>query len=199
MAFFGLAEDAAQADDREKFLAGVHQGQRRTFAAPWLRPDPNARLEQFSAAEIEAVHFAIPAGVFARQGTSPFSPRRLPDLIGIKERRYLDASGLVRHRDIGDLMRYAALNQGMDMLARFGDFIPARTTDVQTRAERFFAQTFTRGTATSSSTRSRFTFTRSSRRRIPTGSTRSPFAAGRYSRAKAAAGVTRRRSTPTTD
>ena len=140
--YLGLAEDAAKAEDKEKFLTEARQAQRITFAAPWLRPDPNARLEQFSAAEIEAAHFAIPAGVFARQGTSPFRPAKLPDLIGIKERRYLDASGLVRHRGIGDLMRYAALNQGMDMLARYGDFIPAGTTDVRQSSSVFvqFAQ-----------------------------------------------------------
>src|SRR5262245_50993617 len=125
VAFLGLADNAAKAEDKEKFLSEARQEQRISFAAPWLRPDPNARLERFSAAEIEAVHFSIPAGVFARQGASPFSPAKLPDLIGIKERRYLDASGLVQHRGIGDLMRYAALNQGMDMLARFGDFVPA--------------------------------------------------------------------------
>jgi len=28
-------------------------------------------------------------------------------------------------------MRYAALNQGMDMLARYGDFVPAETSDVR--------------------------------------------------------------------
>ena len=140
VAFLGLAKDAAQADDREKFLAGVHQGQRRMFAAPWVRPDPNGRLQQFSAAEIEAVHFAIPAGVFARQGTSPFSPPRLPDLIGIKDRYYLDATGLVRHRSIGDLMRYAALNQGMDLLAHFGDFVPV-TADVGEEPGGFLSRT----------------------------------------------------------
>ena len=48
----------------------------------------------------------------------------MPDLIGIQERRYLDATGLVRHRDIGDLMRYAALNQDAEALARYGDFVP---------------------------------------------------------------------------
>src|SRR5262245_40829190 len=123
--FFGLAAEAAKANDKERFLAEAHAGLRQQFAVPWLTPDPNARLERFSAAEIEAVHSAIPPGVFARQGTSPFSPAKLPDLIGIKERRYLDASGLVQHRSIGDLMRYAALNQGMDLLSRFGDFVPA--------------------------------------------------------------------------
>ena len=125
IAYFGLAADAAKSDDKDRFLADAREGQRRSFAAPWLNPDPNARLERLSAPEIEAVHIAIPPGVFARQGTSPLSPAKLPDLIGIKERRYLDATGLVQHRNVGDLMRYAALNQGMDMLARFGDFVPA--------------------------------------------------------------------------
>ena len=57
----------------------------------------------------------------ARHGTSPLVPAKVPDLIGVQERRYLDATGLVRHRDIGDLMRYAALNQGADVcsLPRF--------------------------------------------------------------------------------
>jgi cytochrome c551/c552 len=129
VAFQGLAESAAKAEDKEKALTEIRQSERATFAAPWLPVNPNAQLEQFSAAEIEAVHLAIPPGVFARQGTSPFSPATLPDLIGIKERRYLDSSGLVRHRGIGDLMRYAALNQGFDMLGRYGNFIPAATSD----------------------------------------------------------------------
>jgi hypothetical protein len=141
VAYLGLGDDAAKADDKEKFLAAARQGQRQNFAAPWVRSGPNARLEQFSPAEIEAVHFAIPAGVFARQGTSPLYPPKLPDLIGIKERRYLDASGLVRHRSIGDLMRYAALNQGMDLLARYGDFVPVGKTDAGQTAGGFFADT----------------------------------------------------------
>src|SRR4029077_18018586 len=136
--FFGLADNAAKAESKNRFLAEVRQAERSAFAVPWLQPAPDRRLDRFSAAEIEAAHFAIPPGVFARQGTSPFSPAKLPDLIGIKERRYLDATGLVRHRGIGDLMRYAALNQGMDMLARYGDFVPAGTTDVS-RAPSAFA------------------------------------------------------------
>jgi hypothetical protein len=135
--FFGLADRAAKVESRSRFLAQIREAERSAFAAPWLRSDPYARLRRFSAAEIEAVHVAIPAGVFARQGTSPFSPAKVPDLIGIKERRYLDATGLVQHRGIGDLMRYAALNQGMDMLARYGDFIPAGTSDVRRAASAF--------------------------------------------------------------
>jgi hypothetical protein len=51
-------------------------------------------------------------------------PVAIPDLIGVRNRRYLDRTGLVQHRGIGDLMRYAALNNEMDFLSKFGDFIP---------------------------------------------------------------------------
>lgn len=49
---------------------------------------------------------------------------QIPDLIGVRERRYLDHTGLMRHRDIGDMMRYAALNQGADMLSEFAGYRP---------------------------------------------------------------------------
>ncbi|MCK5945582.1 MAG: hypothetical protein KAI24_26570 [Planctomycetes bacterium] len=68
---------------------------------------------------------AIPHGVLARHGSSPFAPVQIPDLIGIERRRYLDRTGLARHRDIGDMMRYAALNQGLDRQASWRDFVPA--------------------------------------------------------------------------
>jgi hypothetical protein len=60
----------------------------------------------------------------ARIRTSPLSPVKAPDLIGVKERRYLDHTGLVRQRTPADLMRYAAMNQGGDGLSSFGGFIP---------------------------------------------------------------------------
>lgn len=64
-------------------------------------------------------------GVLARQGTSFSHPVHIPSLIGVQYRKYLDATGLVRQRSIGDLMRYAILNEGMDTLAHFGDFQPS--------------------------------------------------------------------------
>jgi len=78
-----------------------------------------------SVEEIAATHAAIPAGVFARQGTSVLSPPHIPDLIGIRARHYLDSTGLQQHRGILDLMRYAALNQGADRLANYDGFVPA--------------------------------------------------------------------------
>ncbi len=96
----------------------------KDFDAPWLQPGLRERLAQMSIEDLAAARAAIPEGVLARQRSSVFSPPRIPDLFGIKARSYLDSSGLVRHRTIADLMRYAALNQGGDSLSSFGDFIP---------------------------------------------------------------------------
>ena len=74
--------------------------------------------------QITEWHAAIPPGVIARHGTSPLYPPKVPDLIGVKERKYLDHTGLQLHRSIADMMRYGALNQGADMLASYGGFIP---------------------------------------------------------------------------
>ena len=116
--------EAAQAKDKSEALKELRSFMRRSYAAPWLGDDPNARPEQMSVDEISTVLEAIIPGICARQGTSIFFPARIPDLIGVRDRRYLDSTGLVQHRTIADLMRYAALNQGADMLSRYGTFIP---------------------------------------------------------------------------
>jgi len=101
---------------------------RLLFGMPWMRPDPLTRIEQMSLAELISTYEAIPPGVLARHGSSPLHPVQVPDLIGVKDRRYLDRTGLVRHRDIDDLMRYGALNQDGDLLSRYGDFRPLELT-----------------------------------------------------------------------
>jgi len=119
--------------------------ERSFFGAPWVKPDPQAGLDQMSVAQMAEWHAAIPPGVIARQGSSPLYPPQVPDLIGIKEWKYLDHTGLVQHRSIADLMRYSALNQGADDLASYGGFIPAardfRTPpDPATRGQNIFKQ-----------------------------------------------------------
>ncbi|HEY2017932.1 MAG TPA: hypothetical protein VGH38_30720 [Bryobacteraceae bacterium] len=97
---------------------------RMLYSAPWIHPDYYPEIETLGWADMAARHEAIPPGVLARHGTSPTAPAKVPDLIGIQERRYLDATGLMRRRDIGDLMRYAAMNQDGDVLGRYGTFVP---------------------------------------------------------------------------
>lgn len=107
---------------------------RQLFAVPWLKDDPHARLQDMSTEEFAALYEAVPPGVISRFGTSILYPPQVPDLIGVKDRRYLDHTGLVRQRNIEDLMRYLALVQGGDLLDRFGPYTPGGepTPDVKT-------------------------------------------------------------------
>jgi hypothetical protein len=106
--------------------------QRSLFAVPWSNPDPLAGLERMSAAQLAEPMEAIPPGVLARHRSSLAYPQSIPDLTGVKDRLYLDKTGLVQKRSIADLMRYMALNQQADNLSQFGPFIPA-AADFRTR------------------------------------------------------------------
>lgn len=102
------------------------------FGAPWLQPDPLNRAANMSDDQLHSLWKAEPAGVMARHRSSPFDPVQVPDLIGVKDRHYLDRTGLQQQRSIVDLMRYAALNQGADGLSSFNGFIPADIPDFKT-------------------------------------------------------------------
>jgi Di-haem oxidoreductase, putative peroxidase len=115
----------AKAKDHVHALSDVRANERCLYAVPWLRPDPLANIDRTVLNDIAVRHDAIPAGVIARHGTNPDYPAQVPDLIGVKDRRYLDHTGLQQHRGPVDLMRYAALNQGADDLSDFDGFIPA--------------------------------------------------------------------------
>jgi hypothetical protein len=97
---------------------------RGLFAVPWQNPDPHSELEKMTPADIAGLYDSMPPGVIARGRTSPLFPVQVSDLIGVQHRRYLDHTGLQVNRGLADLMRYAALNQGMDDLASFDGFVP---------------------------------------------------------------------------
>ncbi len=86
-----------------------------------------------SLEELLAAGDAIPPGVTARSHTSMLLPPQIPDLIGVKDRRFLDHTGLVLHREIGDLMRYSALVQDAIGLAWYGETQPEPSTGRATR------------------------------------------------------------------
>ena len=92
--------------------------------APWDR-DVTSRLDAMSTKDLQQAASAIPAGVLVRQGTSVLSPPAVPDLIGLRDRKYLDKTGLGRHRGVADVMRYAAMNQSLDVLGSYDGFVPA--------------------------------------------------------------------------
>lgn len=92
----------------------------RQFEMPWLKDDINRLTESMNLDELIAAGEAIPPGVTARANTSMLLPPQIPDLIGVRERRFLDHTGLIRHRTIGDLMRYSSLSQDVFSSDRYG-------------------------------------------------------------------------------
>jgi hypothetical protein len=102
-----------------------------------LIPDPNAT---FASDEEFFDLNRVTAGVRARMGTSLHAPVKIADLIGIKDRKYLDHTGMVQQRSIADLMRYAATNYGeahMQALSQYGTFRPMGELPDPSTLERF--------------------------------------------------------------
>jgi hypothetical protein len=88
----------------------------RQFGVPWIRGDIHKGLKTMSGDEIAALFAAQPPGAIDRVNGSPFFLTKVPDLIGIRDRRYIDHTATHKHRNAGDLMRYAALVECCDSL-----------------------------------------------------------------------------------
>lgn len=122
------AENSLKSTSKEnlqQFNEGMRTGRKGLQKAPWISHSSQLELDTINAARIIAYLKAIPPGVMIRHGSNFNQPANIPDLIGIKDRKYLDFTGLMMHRNVGDLMRYAAFNQTLDMLNSYNDFIPA--------------------------------------------------------------------------
>jgi len=122
--------DPGFVDQRKKVLF-------RSMSVPWLTPDPAEPLKQLSATGLLELLLAPVSGTFPRARTSRIFPPVVSDLIGIRDRKYLDATGLVRHRSIGDLMRYAAIVTGAEDLAHYNGFRPEGELPDPSTLERF--------------------------------------------------------------
>ncbi len=121
---FRWRANAAAAPDADAYAAQVRTFAKRLHAAPFLKPDPEDRIDAMSLDDIASLFEEYPPGVAPRHRGNSFTAIQVPDLIGVRERRYLDRTGLEIQRSPGDMMRYAAMNQGADMLASYAGFIP---------------------------------------------------------------------------
>lgn len=81
----------------------------RAYGVPWRKDDVHETLRSAQQADYEALDLAARAGGIPRWNGSPLFPAKVPDLIGIKDRKYIDHTATHLHRNLGDLMRYAAL------------------------------------------------------------------------------------------
>jgi hypothetical protein len=100
----------------------IQQFTRRLSWAPWAPATFKSMPD--SASEMIQYFQSMPAGVSDRQGCAYGYPLTMPSLIGVKDIKYLDHTGLMKHEGPGDMMRYAAFNQGMDMLTAYNNYIP---------------------------------------------------------------------------
>jgi hypothetical protein len=110
----GLIHEASRAiTGAAPFLMGNEPLGTRLYQAygmPWKKDDINARLKTIAPGEYQAYLAAYSLGAAnTRWNGSLFYPSKVPDLIGVKERKYLDSTATHLNRSIGDLMRYAAL------------------------------------------------------------------------------------------
>ena len=96
---------------------------------PWIKEGPNARIMEMTLEEYAATREAIPAGVYPNHNGSMFSPARIADLIGLKQRRYMDFTAHMRHRSPSDVMRFTDFHQWESKYASFGPYQPQKIPD----------------------------------------------------------------------
>jgi Di-haem oxidoreductase, putative peroxidase len=137
---FARSNDKRPDADRRAF-----DNEWKLYAAPWV-DQPEELSAATVAEEIRRLQTMQP-GVIAREGTSSAFPVHVPSLIGVKDLRYLDATGLTRQRSIADLMRYAIVNQGilggvgsgLQVTAHYGDFQPVNLKQQRYSDEQLYA------------------------------------------------------------
>ena len=82
----------------------------RAYGVPWRSDNLDERWKTTTKAEYDAmIGGLVRGGGVGRWNGSLYYPAKIPDLIGIKDRKYIDHTATHLHRGIGDLMRYAAL------------------------------------------------------------------------------------------
>jgi hypothetical protein len=93
----------------EKLGVTLAQSEYSGYGVPWLKDDIHERFKTMTESEINEVDGVPLPGTFARFNGSPYFITKIPDLIGIKDRRYLDHTGTHLNRGPEDIARYGAL------------------------------------------------------------------------------------------
>lgn len=131
-----VLRNTVQAIGADRALAAVKRFAMQ-FEAPWVSNDLNHLTQSMTADELILAGETIPPGVNARANTSMLLPPQIPDLIGVSDRKFLDHTGFIRQRSIGDLMRYSTLAQDVFVADRYGASasatatVPVRYSDAQ--------------------------------------------------------------------
>ncbi len=116
------ALENTQFPDSLKSIIGIQFGQ-GLFNAYWLNTPAQQRLRSISNDDFINTLLNTYGGVMHRHGTVIGSPTSIPDLYNMEDRKYLDHTGLMRHRGIEDVMLYATLNEQADRMDKYADQI----------------------------------------------------------------------------
>jgi hypothetical protein len=120
-----MAEDIRRSGRSPAMIEQNRQLLRRMYFTPW---SPHAaifdQLSGFDHQQMAILFDGHTGGVMAIDRAAPWAPVKVPDLIGVADRKYLGATGLVQQRSVEDLMRFIALHQSGDALTSFGDWSP---------------------------------------------------------------------------
>ncbi|HEY3741710.1 MAG TPA: hypothetical protein VGL53_17785 [Bryobacteraceae bacterium] len=129
-----LAEDIRKSGRSPAMVEQNRQLLRRMYFTPW---SPHGEifdhLSGFDHQQMAILLDGHAGGVMSIDRAAPWAPVKVPDLIGIADRKYLGATGLVQQRSIDDLMRFIALHQSGDALTSFGDWTPPDSGDIGPR------------------------------------------------------------------
>jgi hypothetical protein len=104
------AEHSLPGETPFKIAGSIGEQAYQAYYAPWVNDPAGERLRDLTAGQYNAyIGAGIRGGGVARWNGSILYPAKIPDLIGVEDRKYIDHTGTHLHRNIGDLMRYAAL------------------------------------------------------------------------------------------
>jgi hypothetical protein len=109
---FPIEQDYAYRLRKSRTLEGMRKLDSALVYTEIPKDELNGGLYKKSLEEVAAAHDAMIPGVVARPGFSVWDMPKIADIIGLKDRRYLDLTARLQQRSIADLMRYAAFCAG---------------------------------------------------------------------------------------
>ena len=129
-----VAEDIRRSGRSAAMIEQNRQLLRRMYFTPWSpHTEVFDKLASYDHQQMALLLDGHVGGAMSIDRAAPWAPVKVPDLIGVADRKYLGATGLVQQRSIEDLMRFIALHQSGDTLTRFGDWSPPIPRDLGSR------------------------------------------------------------------
>ncbi len=124
----GVVVDGFVRDLDQKGIS-INQAEYGAYGMPWLKDDIHEGFKTMTPEEIGQVDGFPQPGTFSRFNGSPYYITKIPDLIGMKDRRYIDHTGTHINRGPEDIARYAILVS----VADDGSFGPYKFLDEKQR------------------------------------------------------------------